>query len=85
MMVYRFVGHSRSDPGKYRKPGELERWQERDPLLRRPAAADRRLGLSADAADAIDIEIEREMTEVIERALAAPYPDPSVPATAYKP
>jgi len=42
-------------------------------------------GLSADAADAIDIEIERVMTEVIERALAAPYPDPSVPATAYKP
>ena len=43
MMVYRFVGHSRSDPGKYRKPGELERWQERDPLLVGAAAADRRL------------------------------------------
>jgi hypothetical protein len=24
------------------------------------------------------------MTEVIERALAAPYPDPATPATAYK-
>ncbi len=35
--------------------------------------------------DAVDNEIEREMTEVIERALAAPYPDPSVPATAFKP
>ena len=35
--------------------------------------------------DAIDAEIEEEMTGVIERALAAPYPDPALPATAYKP
>ena len=32
-LTYRFVGHSRSDPGKYRPRGELERWQERDPLI----------------------------------------------------
>ena len=31
--TYRFVGHSRSDPGKYRPEGELERWRERDPLV----------------------------------------------------
>src|SRR5690349_6483008 len=31
--TYRFVGHSRSDPGKYRPPGELDRWRERDPLV----------------------------------------------------
>ena len=43
MLTYRFVGHSRSDPGRYRKPGELERWQERDPLVARPAPPDRRL------------------------------------------
>ena len=39
--TYRFVGHSRSDPGKYRPPGELERWRERDPLRRRRATASR--------------------------------------------
>jgi len=83
--TYRFVGHSRSDPGKYRKPGELERWQERDPLLVGRQRLIEDCGLSPDAADAVDIEIEREMTEVVERALAAPYPDPSQPATAYKP
>ena len=32
-MTYRFVGHSRSDPALYRKPGELDRWKERDPLM----------------------------------------------------
>ena len=31
-LTYRFVGHSRSDPGKYRPEGELDRWRERDPL-----------------------------------------------------
>ena len=30
--TYRFVGHSRSDPGRYRPEGELEEWQARDPL-----------------------------------------------------
>ncbi len=32
-LTYRQKGHSRSDPGAYRAPGELERWLERDPLL----------------------------------------------------
>ena len=31
-MTYRQVGHSRSDPAKYRPPGELEAWLERDPI-----------------------------------------------------
>jgi TPP-dependent pyruvate/acetoin dehydrogenase alpha subunit len=85
MMTYRFVGHSRSDPGRYRKPGELERWMERDPLLvgRRRLVED--CGVSPDAVDAVDAEIEREMTEVIERSLAAPWPDPSLPVSAFKP
>src|SRR5579863_6655193 len=30
--TYRFVGHSRSDPGRYRPEGELAQWQARDPL-----------------------------------------------------
>jgi TPP-dependent pyruvate/acetoin dehydrogenase alpha subunit len=84
MMVYRFVGHSRSDPGRYRKPGELERWQERDPLLVGRQRLIEDCGQSASAVDAIDNEIEQQMTEVIERALAAPYPDPSAPVSAYK-
>lgn len=31
--TYRFRGHSRTDPAKYRPEHELERWQARDPLL----------------------------------------------------
>src|SRR3990170_284089 len=31
-LTYRHSGHSRADPGKYRPPGELEEWLERDPI-----------------------------------------------------
>src|SRR5215471_18162525 len=31
-MTYRFSGHSRADPAKYRPEGELERWKERCPI-----------------------------------------------------
>jgi acetoin:2,6-dichlorophenolindophenol oxidoreductase subunit alpha len=32
MKTYRFRGHSRTDPAKYRPDGELDRWKLRDPL-----------------------------------------------------
>lgn len=31
-MTYRHSGHSRADPAKYRPPGELEKWLEKDPI-----------------------------------------------------
>jgi pyruvate dehydrogenase E1 component alpha subunit len=30
--TYRYSGHSRTDPAKYRPPGELDLWKERDPI-----------------------------------------------------
>jgi TPP-dependent pyruvate/acetoin dehydrogenase alpha subunit len=30
--TYRYSGHSRTDPGKYRPPGELDAWKRRDPI-----------------------------------------------------
>jgi len=32
MKTYRYRGHSRSDPAKYRPDGEVERWKARDPI-----------------------------------------------------
>jgi TPP-dependent pyruvate/acetoin dehydrogenase alpha subunit len=73
--TYRFVGHSRSDPGKYRPPGELEEWRERDPLL----VAERRLaaehGVTAERLAEVAADVERELQEVEEAALAAPFPE----------
>jgi acetoin:2,6-dichlorophenolindophenol oxidoreductase subunit alpha len=72
-LTYRFVGHSRSDPGAYRPDGELDRWRERDPILVLRAQ------LEAEGVDAADLDgIDREMTEQLERmradGLAAPFP-----------
>jgi len=72
--TYRFVGHSRSDPGKYRPEGELEQWKERDPLFvaRERLRADSGDDLLARIADEVSAELDR-----IERAgLAAPFPEP---------
>jgi acetoin:2,6-dichlorophenolindophenol oxidoreductase subunit alpha len=76
--TYRFVGHSRSDPGKYRKPGELDAWKERDPLkLARARLVERFEATEADV-DAVDAEVEALIDEIVERGLAAPYPEPAV-------
>jgi len=74
--TYRFVGHSRSDPGKYRPPGELDEWRERDPLL----VAERRLsgdGVPPDRLQEVAASVERELQEVEAAALAAPFPSPA--------
>jgi TPP-dependent pyruvate/acetoin dehydrogenase alpha subunit len=72
--TYRFVGHSRSDPGKYRPPGELERWQERDPLV---VATDRirdAHGLGDDELRAVSDAVDEELERIEQAALAAPFP-----------
>lgn len=73
-LTYRFVGHSRSDPGAYRPEGELEERRKHDPLL----VARRRLidedGVSGTDLDTIDAEVDRELEQVRERAIAAPFP-----------
>jgi TPP-dependent pyruvate/acetoin dehydrogenase alpha subunit len=83
-MTYRFVGHSRSDPGAYRKPGELDEWKLRDPLL----VARERLTAEHDIdpaqLDAIDAEVQAALAQMVESALAAPYPVPETPASEFK-
>jgi acetoin:2,6-dichlorophenolindophenol oxidoreductase subunit alpha len=85
-LTYRFVGHSRSDPGKYRKPGELEEWRERDPLIVGRAGLIHRYGVDESVIDGIDAAVAEQLAEVRERALAAPFPDPAdnLAATEFK-
>lgn len=76
-ITYRFVGHSRSDPGRYRPEGELERWRARDPLvvLRSRLESD---GVQIDALTAIERQVREQLDELAERGLAAPFPDAAV-------
>ncbi|HKI91433.1 MAG TPA: thiamine pyrophosphate-dependent enzyme, partial [Gaiellaceae bacterium] len=75
--TYRFVGHSRSDPGKYRPDGELDRWRERDPLGV-AATRLRDLGVADDAVAAVAAQVEAELDAAEAAALAAPFPEPSL-------
>ena len=80
-LTYRFVGHSRSDPGEYRKPGELDAWRERDPL--KLARAKLVQGIDDATVSALEDEIERQIAQMTENALAAPFPEPG-PAREFK-
>jgi TPP-dependent pyruvate/acetoin dehydrogenase alpha subunit len=75
-LTYRFVGHSRSDPGAYRAPGELDEWRKRDPLTVTRDGLGDRYGVTADALDKVDEDVEREMAAVVEAASNAPFPEP---------
>jgi acetoin:2,6-dichlorophenolindophenol oxidoreductase subunit alpha len=74
MKTYRYRGHSRSDPAKYRPAGELDAWKARDPieLLAAKLIADAVIGPN----DPVEIrnETQAEIDAAAERAAAAPYP-----------
>jgi acetoin:2,6-dichlorophenolindophenol oxidoreductase subunit alpha len=72
-ITYRYVGHSRSDPGAYRPAGELDEWRARDPIvvLRAQLEAD---GAAPAALDDLEREVTAELEQMRERGLASPFP-----------
>jgi TPP-dependent pyruvate/acetoin dehydrogenase alpha subunit len=74
-VTYRYVGHSRSDPGAYRPPGELEAWKDRDPIPRHRGEL-MEAGVDPKTVDAIDREVVTLLQEMERRGLEAPFPDP---------
>jgi TPP-dependent pyruvate/acetoin dehydrogenase alpha subunit len=82
-LTYRFVGHSRSDPGAYRKAGELEEMRKRDPLVVHREWLLSNGDASADEIEDVDADVDRRIEEIAERALAAPFPEPG-DATEFK-
>jgi TPP-dependent pyruvate/acetoin dehydrogenase alpha subunit len=74
MKTYRYRGHSRTDPARYRPPGELDRWKARDPLELLAAELREAAMLSDDARATLHEEIQREVDASADRAKAAAYP-----------
>jgi TPP-dependent pyruvate/acetoin dehydrogenase alpha subunit len=83
-LTYRFVGHSRSDPGAYRKPGELDEMRKRDPLVVMREQLTEAGAASEAELDEIDAEVDATLAQIVEQALAAPFPEPGSPAAEYK-
>ncbi len=74
--TYRFMGHSRGDPGKYRGEDELSDWQSRDPIpLFRTYLVDH--GVDRLTLDSLEESVDEGIDEAVKYALAAPHPDPS--------
>jgi pyruvate dehydrogenase E1 component alpha subunit len=70
--TYRYRGHSRTDPAKYRAEGELERWKERDPIDLLGAQLASEGSLSEDEQRALRDEVQAEVDAAAERAADAP-------------
>ena len=74
-ITYRYVGHSRSDPGAYRPPGELAAWKERDPITRlRGELVD--AGVDPAIVDQIETDVRTQLGDMERRGLEAPFPEP---------
>src|SRR5271165_2330557 len=72
-MTYRYSGHSRADPAKYRPEGELEKWKERDPIkIYRERL--KQFGVAEETVLGIDAAVKREVDEATEACKAAPPP-----------
>ena len=79
-LTYRYSGHSRADPAKYRPEGELERWKLRDPLpLYRRRLAE--LGVQPAVLEHIDAEVRAEVEAAIAACKAAAPPPADILCT----
>src|SRR5229473_115212 len=69
--TYRTSGHSRADPAKYRPPGELDAWLERDPIaLYRKRLLE--LGFAETSLRSIENAVQHAVDEATEAAKASP-------------
>lgn len=74
--TYRQQGHSRSDPGTYRPPGELEAWLARDPIRRVEQALAAAGERTQAQLDALRADVAAEVAEASARAQGWPEPAP---------
>src|SRR5712664_666296 len=75
--TYRYMGHSMSDPGKYRTRAEIEKYQERDPIKTFAQTLKQNGVLSdQDIAD-IEAQIKQEVEHAVQFADESPEPDPN--------
>jgi pyruvate dehydrogenase E1 component alpha subunit len=78
--TYRYSGHSRADPGKYRPEGELDRWRERCPVkIYRERLG--QFGIAEAVISGIEAEVKAEVDAATEKCKAAPAPPLDIIAT----
>lgn len=76
-MTYRVCGHYEGDPQKYRAKEEVERWKQKDPILRFEKLMLEKRILDRGQMDAIRLETERAAVDAIAFARQSPDPEPA--------
>ncbi len=74
MKTYRYRGHSRSDPAKYRPPGELDAWKARDPIDILGGRLVEAGVIGPNDHTEIRAEVQAEIDAAADRAATAPFP-----------
>ena len=76
VLTYRYRGHSMGDPERYRKPEEIKKWQENDPIgIYHKYLTENNIATAEDLED-IDQRVEKEVQEAIQFAESSPEPAP---------
>ena len=78
--TYRYSGHSRADPAKYRPEGELDRWKKHDPVVLYRERL-KQFGIAESTIAQIDAKVRRMVDEATDRCKAAPPPSPDILTT----
>ena len=73
--TYRQCGHSRSDPAKYRPPGELDEWLARDPIVQFKERLIDESILGSDEIAEMEARVLEEIDGAAEAAAQAPWPE----------
>ena len=73
--AYRYMGHSMSDPGKYRTTEEIKKFRERDPILLFRESLEEASVITAKDYEEIEERARAKTNDAVEFAENSPYPD----------
>ena len=74
--TYRYVGHSRTDPGLYRPKEEVEAWRRRDPIASLKTRLIQNGTATTEELEEIEKQVEIELQDAVEFARSSPHPSP---------
>jgi pyruvate dehydrogenase E1 component alpha subunit len=75
--TYRYMGHSMSDPGKYRTRAEIEKYQQRDPIKLFSVTLKENSILNDKGISDIEAQVKEQVEQAVRFAEESPEPDPS--------
>jgi pyruvate dehydrogenase E1 component alpha subunit len=76
IMTYRFRGHSMGDPERYRKPEEIKKWQEEDPIGIYHRYLIENNITTLDELETVEKQAEADVQDAIGFAESSPEPGP---------